>query len=230
MKNENARFVNVPISLMPELYKNCHGFCDKALDVGVYLYSKTLNEGDEIRKFKDAADYLGVIYNTPINEIIRKAREILSNTEGFPVVGIEMGMLFDYYKNPKKEFEVVCFGAFLGVKSIIGKKPYAKTNKEMIFARMFGFKSPKELPETLTPFQKKYHTRWQMDKILNELRLNWNLKKLWNNNRGIYVSFDLSLEQLAKIAVSDKAKLKLKQLAEEERNAIEKAKEMYNLN
>jgi len=157
---------------------------------------------------------------------IREAEEILFKTKGSPVVGIEIGMLFDYYQNPKTEFEIVCLGAFLGVKSIIGKKPYAKSNKKMIFARMFGYKSPKELPNKryMNDLQKKYFNRYQIDKILNTLQLNWGLKMLWNHNRGVYLTFDVSLEELAKITETDKRKAKLRQLAEDKRKAIEKVK------
>jgi len=194
--------------------------------VGVYLYSQKLNGDNDVQKFEDAAGYLNIRFGRGSENNIREAEEILFKTKGSPVVGIEIGMLFDYYQNPKTEFEIVCLGAFLGVKSIIGKKPYAKSNKKMIFARMFGYKSPKELPNKryMNDLQKKYFNRYQIDKILNTLQLNWGLKMLWNHNRGVYLTFDVSLEELAKITETDKRKAKLRQLAEDKRKAIEKVK------
>jgi len=225
-KSEDVRFVNIPIALLPELYNNCREFCEKAMAVGVYLYSQKLNGDNDVQKFEDAAGYLNIRFGRGSENNIREAEEILFKTKGSPVVGIEIGMLFDYYQNPKTEFEIVCLGAFLGVKSIIGKKPYAKSNKKMIFARMFGYKSPKELPNKryMNDLQKKYFNRYQIDKILNTLQLNWGLKMLWNHNRGVYLTFDVSLEELAKITETDKRKAKLRQLAEDKRKAIEKVK------
>jgi len=219
----NNRYLNIPVFMLRDLYDDSKRFFDDAFDVGIYLYSKTL-EGNEEKRYKDSLSFLGITQSN-ISNGIRNAKKILSGLpEKYPIVGIDKDMLFNYYKYNKAEFEIICLGAFLAVKSIIGKKLYNKTNKAMIHARMFGYKSPKELPETLSHLQEKLKARRQMDKILVELQLNWHLNLLWNHNRGIYVSFDLSLEKLAVIVEKDKRKSRLKELKEEKRSAIEKAK------
>jgi hypothetical protein len=217
--DKNRRFLNISIALLRELYIDSRRFANNAFDVGIYIYSRTL-EGDEAKQFKDASSFLNVT-----NGNIQNAKRILSDLPAkYPVVGVDRDMLFNYYRYQKTEFEIICLAAFLAIKSIIGKKPYDKTNKIMIHARMFGYTSPKELPEELTPLQKKYKTRWHMDKILQELQFNWNLKILWNHNRGIYISFDLSLDKLAEIVDKQKRKTRLQELKEEKKRAIEKAK------
>lgn len=213
------RFLNFPISLLRDLYSDCRRFANNAFDVGIYIYSLTL-EGDEKKRFDDAGSFLNVT-----NGSLKNAKEILSNISATcPRTGIDREMLFNYYRFNKTEFEIVCLGAFLGIKSIIGKKPYDKTNKILIYARMFGYCTARELPEALTEIQLKYKQRYHMDRVLTELQLNWNLKILWNHNRGFYVSFDLSLEDLAVVVQKDKRKYQLKQLQAAKQAAFEKAK------
>lgn len=223
------RFLNIPIPLLRNLYIDSKEFFNDAFDVGIFLYSKTL-EGDEEKQYNDSLKFLGIT-QTDKYAGIQNAKNILSMMrDKYPVVGIDKDMLFNYYKQSKTEFEIICFGAFLAIKSIIGKKPYDKTNKAMIHARMFGYISPKEMPEDLTPLQMKYKARRQMDKILHELQLNWRLNVLWNHHRGFYVSLELPLEKLAEVVEKEKRSYKIQELKEAKRKAIERARLMYNLN
>ena len=216
------RYVNIPITLLRTLHIDSKSFFNDAFDVGIYLYSKTL-EGNELKRYKDALKYLGITQISPAAGI-RNAKDVLSNIpNNYPTTGIETDILFNYYKSAKSEFEIICLAAFLAIKSIIGKKHFDKTNKAMIHARMFGYNTPKEMPQDLSEAQKKYKIRYHMDKLLEELQLNWHLKVTWNHNRGFYVSFDLTLEQLAALMIKGNRQTKLKQLKEEKARAIEKA-------
>lgn len=223
------RFLNIPIPMLKGLYENSEKFFNDVFDVGIYLYSKTL-EGDENKRYNDALRFLGITQGY-VPGAIKNAKSILSNLpEKYPIAGIDKDMLFNYYRNAKTEFELICLGAFLGNKSIIGKKLYDKTNKAMIHARMFGYTSHKDLPKALTPLQKKYKARRQIDKVLIELQLNWNLKIYWNHNRGIYISFDLPLKKLAEIVDKQSRKAKIQELKDEKKRIRESFKKAYNLN
>ena len=57
-------------------------------------------------------------------------------------------------------------------------------------------KSKADIDPTLKPFTSRY----QLDKIKQELQLNWGLKYYSMKTRGFYVSFTMSLTELAKIA------------------------------
>jgi hypothetical protein len=218
MASDN-KFLNFPITLLRELYSDCRQFANNAFDVGIYLYSLTL-EGDEKKRFEDAGHFLSVK-----NGNLWNAKEALKDIPAtYPRTGIDKEILFNYYRFTKTEFEIVCLGAFLGIKSIIGKKPYDKTNKILIHARMFGYCTTKELPKKLTELQLKYKQRYHMDRVLTELQLNWNLKVLWNHNRGFYVSFDLSLDDLAVVVEKDKRRYQLRKLQDAKKAAIERAK------
>ena len=65
--------------------------------------------------------------------------------EPFPM--INNNLLFDFRDTNKTESDIAQFAAYIAIRSILGKKPYCKTNKKMIVARMFGYASPKHLPD-----------------------------------------------------------------------------------
>lgn len=222
------RFLNIPIPMLKGLFENSTKFFNDVFDVGIYLYSITL-EGAEVERYEGALKFLGIT-KANISTAIKNAKSIISNLpDKYPVAGIDKDMLFNYYKNAKSEFELICLAAFLGIKSIIGKKPFDKTNKAMIHARMFGYIIPNDLPKNLTPLQKKYLLRWHMDKVITELQLNWNLKVFWNHNRGIYISFELPLEKLAAVVDKKGRKAKIQELKEQKKRIRENLKNNSNL-
>jgi len=224
MKN-NKKYFNIPITMLKELHTDSEKFFHEVFKVGTYLYSKTLT-GAEVKRYNDAKDYLGINQSYSASTGISVAKEVLDSIPSkYPIVGIDKMMLFDYQDNEKSEYDNICLSAFLGIKSIIGKKPYDKTNKDFINARMFGYASTKVLPAELTPLQLKYKKRYHMDKVLLSLQNDWHLKMISHNSRGMYVSYDLSLDELAIIIVKNKQDTKAQQLRDDKKNAIEKAQQ-----
>ena len=66
---------------------------------------------------------------------------------------------------------------FLGIKSIIGRKDKVKkTNNLFMFSRMAGFNSSIDDFSELPAYLIKYTKRYQRDKLIKELKLNWGLK------------------------------------------------------
>ena len=222
----DKKYLNFPVSMLKELHTDRNSFFSNVFDVGIYLYSKTLTGSDE-KRYRDALGFLGITQSKSKNGLSTAKRILFNMPDKYPTTGIEKGMLFDYYKNEKSDFDIICLAAFLGIRSIIGKKPYDKTNKYLIHARMFGYTTAKELPVKLTPLQEKYKLRYQMDKVLTELQINWHLKVLWNHNRGFYLSFDLSFDEMALLIEKDKQSIKIQQLNELKRKAIENAKTQF---
>lgn len=219
----DKKFLNIPVPMLKYLHTNSKKFFNDVFDVGIFLYSKTLS-GNEIKRFKDSAKFFHVILKG-IDGSLMNSKRILNNLpDRYPVTGIEINMLWDYYKNEKSDFDIACLGAFLAVKSILGTKPYCKTNKALIHARMFGYSTVKELPLKLSGTEKKYQVRWHMDKILYELQENWFLKVFSDHQRGMYVSFDLSLTDLALKSEASKQKTKIQLFKEAKKKAIEEAK------
>jgi hypothetical protein len=104
--------------------------------------------------------------------------------------------MWDYHDNTKSEYQIDCFRAFCATRSIIGEKSYCKTNKALIYARMFGFASPKVLPSKMPKVQAKYAVRYHMDKVLLSLQNDWYLKLTSDNSRGMYISYEMTLKDL----------------------------------
>jgi hypothetical protein len=203
MSNKDEKYFNFPIQMLKQLHTDLRAFCDNAFDVGVHNKAKTL-EGDQRKQTKDALKFLNVTAGDSERSMINGRSISGRYPENSPIVGIGTEMFFDFYKNAKTEFDVSCLAAFLAIRSILGKKPYCKTNKQLIHARMFGYVSTKDVPTKLSPQEAKYKLRWHMDKILIELQLNWHLKLYAGHQRGMCVSFDLELPELVKMVEKSK--------------------------
>lgn len=217
--------------MLADLYIDNKRFLMDVITVGSYLRSIHVDcDQDDYGSwaeelFEASADYFGFVNYIPPAECIKQANCILEKIpKNSPFVGFEANMLREFLENDKDDFEIECLGAFLATRSIIGTKPYCKTNKTLIHARMFGYRSAKELPEQLTPLQQKYKIRWHMDRLLLELQTNWHLKTISNHQRGMCISYELSYEQLALQVEKNKQKIKYQQLRENKRKAIETAK------
>jgi hypothetical protein len=221
--DKTEKYLNIPIPMLADLHLNSKKFFDNVFDVGIYTYSKNLT-GSEEKKYKASLEFLGITQGS-VKSAIDNAKSILRRMPAkYPTTGIEKGMLFDYYKNEKTEFEIMCLSAFLAIKSILGTKPYCKTNKALIHARMFGYSSVKDIPAKLTPLQLRYQIRWHMDKVLTSLQTDWFVKIISSHHRGMYLSIDLELNELVSKIAANKQSVKIQQLRENKKKAIESAK------
>lgn len=224
-KNNDYRYFTFPVSLLNGAFENVNTVCDNIFDYVIYKHSLKLELGTEKECMQSALKYYSIIPGS-LEKMIKNGK-LLNNSipERTPLTSISKDMIFDYYKNYKTEFDIACFLVFAAIKSILGKKDYCKTNKELIIARMFGYNSIKEVPENKPTLLIKYTKRYQIDKVLNELQFNWFLKLFSDHCRGFYLSFDLSLEQLAKINVDAKKTTKENNLKNDKKEALRKAKE-----
>lgn len=219
----NKKYLNIPVPMLKDLHINSKKFFKEAFVVGTYSYSKTL-KGSEEKCYRDAIEFFR-FKQEDVSFLIINAKQVLNRMPAkYPTVGIEKKILIDYYKNDKDDSDIMCLAAFLGIKSIIGKKLYCKTNKGLIHARMFGYSNVKELPKQLTPLQLKYQIRWHMDKVLLKLQMNWFLKLISDHHRGMYISFNMSLEQLTIAIESLKAQKSVQRFKEMKRKTIENTK------
>lgn len=201
-----------------------------------------LFEGD--KDFKDMAiEYyqihtslysLNLIDKYP-NNTLKQGKKIdstIPDREPFPM--ISTSLLFDFRDNNKTEFDIAQFAAYIAVRSILGKKSYCRTNKQMIVSRMFGYASNKQMQGTLKPAIKdlfnKYSNRYHIDKVLQQLELNWNVITYSSNMRGLLIGIKnkTSIDALALIAENRKLKNKISKLKDAKREAKEKALQHLN--
>lgn len=114
-----------------------------------------------------------------------------------------------------------CLFTFLAFKSIIGKKQYAKTNNQLLFTRMAGKEKVKDY-QLLKGFD---FTRYHLNKIKNELQINWGLKYYSRYTKGFYAGFDIELEALIYEAEKRKESMKMQMLKTDKKNALNTALE-----
>lgn len=176
----------------------------------------------DIEVYKKVVSY----YDTTVNNAIpciKKGRKLILEAlekEYKVFVGINRDVWFDYYQNKKSEFEIQCLMAHLALKSILGKKKYAKTDNEMMFARMLG-------KETKADYRKLKKglciTEYKRNKIIDELVANWGLKYYARYTRGFYFGYEeTTTDELAFIAEKRKAKNKATENKRKQNEAFKK--------
>lgn len=201
------KYFNIPIALFKS--KDLKDILSNGVRYAVYAHSQLmLFEGNE---FKSAANFLGVSFNN-LDSAEECGKQLFDLYQNSPKAGVNSSIFWDYYNNDKSEYQIDCFRAYCATRSIIGEKAYCKSNKALIHARMFGYSSSKELPKKLSKHQEKYTIRYHMDKVLLSLQHDWYLKLVSQHSRGLYISYDLSLEDLMVHEEKSKKKTKDNQL------------------
>lgn len=155
--------------------------------------------------------------------VLSNGLKIDSKGAGKPYAMVTTSVIFDYYKNEKSEFDLMQFAAHAALVSIIGEKPYCKTNKGMILSRMFGYASQKAVPDPIpahiAPLYKKYQNRYHMDKLLNKLKSSWYWLFYATYTRGLYMAryqsaydCETTLKRLILIVETNKENRRLNEL------------------
>lgn len=144
--------------------------------------------------------------------------------------------LLEFLDKNKTEKEKVRFAVYMGICSILGEKPHYLTNKDLIFARAFGYNSVAEVTADNPELWQKYNTRRRiitiLEKLTDEKRIVFYTAK---NMRGIHVGYfkKISFRQLVENVQSkkmDNSLAKKRQAKKEiERQVIEKLREEKGL-
>lgn len=152
-----------------------------------YEGSITVKPGFEVRSLENA---WGINAKVP-------------HKEPMPMVGIDT--LLGLNLGNDSDVHIAPFVAFIALKSVMGKKGYAYTNKKQIVSRMFGYKSyPAAVAAKADkePLFKKYMTRHHFDKLKHTLELKFNIPCHTPNNRRGYL-FGVPKMSLIKLAEID---------------------------
>jgi hypothetical protein len=148
--------------------------------------------------------------------------ELLYNSlpNNSPIVGLNLTIWWDFYKNHKTEFDKICLLGFLAIKSIIGTKVYHKITNHYWMARMDGKVNKVNDYLELSDEVRKYANEYQRTKIKNALRINWGLISYSRYCRGFYVSFKITLKQLMTEAEKRRISTKEKQYKEQQKQML----------
>ena len=209
-------YLNFPVQIMQGGFTDVKAVCSKAIDYGIYDFM--LRNGlSGVNGFGEALKELQLTCKNHAGglKVSKDIYQQLKDSLEKPVtVSIKKDLLFEYFKNEKSEFEIAVFLGYVGLKSIIGKKPYIKITNDYLLARMFGYSSVIELKKDFSAECCKYSTRYHLDKVKTKLESSFGLKLYGQKTRGFYVSFKLSLLDLVY-----HAELKRESRKEKERKA-----------
>ncbi|MFZ4771588.1 MAG: hypothetical protein ACOYLO_15500 [Ferruginibacter sp.] len=229
MGKTEFKYFTFPVSVLQSGSIHIKNTCFMMVHYSVYHHANTLKLGDLKQKEQSAANFLNVSLNNAPLITYRQGERVANLTPPqTPKVSLKTDLVWDFPKNDKTEFEIAVFLAFAAFKSILGGKAYSKTNNAMLLARMAGQTKP---GEPLPPEVEKYNNRYQLEKIKNELRLNWNLQIYGRHTQGFYFSFKMDIKQLVMAAEEKRYRYKLKQISEAQNEAYNHAiKQLYGKN
>ena len=208
------RFFNFPIMMMQgvlEGWKEKDEFLRDILYFHIENHAQKIEdlneyEETEVQRFKRSAEFWGVKMSGNIERSYERGAELLEEFEKSKVfVGISTDVFWNFYQNEKTQFEWECLAAFLALKSILGNKTFCKTNNALLFARMSGNESVKDL-HSLTL------SRFHRDKIILKLEIEWNLKYYSRYTKGFYFGIDTTLQDLIFFAEDRRESFKAKEL------------------
>lgn len=232
-----TKYFNFPITLLKELFEDKDKVLNDILYVALYSHSlkmdsEELYNNSELNKFKSAAKFYGVVLGGSDqdnkNKLKRGKALFDSIPTASPKVGLNISIFWDYYKNDKSEFDIACLSAFLALKSVLGTKPYCKTENAFLWARMSGnSKAMKDISE-LSEGVKKYANEYQTVKIKNALRDGWGLVTYSRYTRGFFVSFTLDLPALIMEAETRRKSIKEKQYRQHEKEIVSQVLKQLN--
>ena len=195
----------------------------------IYEYCREHQElKDEIEEFhrlRQIKDVLGITFD--ISTIASTYKTYYTDYLGFknqPLVSIKKEMMFDFYENPKTEYEKALFAMYAGIRSIIGNKNFAETTGNMIKCRMFGAKNQAELEFILNDKKvksayKQYTTDYHYKKMLKDLVLQGFLMSEIGYNKRTYVSCKLDLKGLEDAIVEHKKSKSLNYKKKKKKNS-----------
>lgn len=219
------RFFNFPIVLLDGFLEDLERVLENIWDYSIYTRTLSYDFGSMKTKIEDAKNYFGV--NGGLDtRITGNGKELYEEYKSFAHTGISKKIYFDYLKNDKTKEQKLQLLGFLALKSIIGSRSYFKTNNLLVLSRMAGLpETAKKIEELPSGF---YHlnTRYQMDKLKENLKDSWGLIIYGRYIRGFYFSFNMKREDLIfeaeKNRKSNKEKARKKKEEEEYKRAIQR--------
>lgn len=232
-----TKYFNFPVNLLKELFVAKDKVLSDILYFALYSHSLKMDTEDlysnsELSKFKSAAKWYGVVLGGSDQDNKNKLKRGKALFDSLPAdspkVGLNISIFWDYYKNDKDEFDIACLAAFLSLKSILGTKPYCKTDNAYLWARMSGnAKAMKDVSE-LSDGVKKYANNYQTVKIKTALREGWGLVTYSRYTRGFFVSFTLDLPALIIEAETRRQSMKEKQYRQHEKEIVSQVLKQLN--
>ena len=165
---------------------------------------------DENKRFQKACDNLSCTIGSK-HECLEYGHNLNSNYKKDAIFSINSETYWDFHDNYKSEDECTLLLAYLALKSIIGTKSYAKTNKEMWLSRMNGktrveYRVKKDGSKELVLSEsiKKWNTHYGVRKLKELLWKYYHVSFYSKSVHGFYAS--ISLDDKGLVAMVQKVK------------------------
>lgn len=210
-------YYNVPCILFRDFLKSDTHTAKVLSDVLYYaVYVEYLRleekESDEVERFSTACYNMGCSDQSIIksfNYVIEKGSLLFSSGKGEAFCSIDSARYWRMVnENPTVE-EKALFLAWMALKSIIGNKPYIKTNNALWLSRMDGSSTIKRRPykrKTIYSEEiEKYNSLYRCRRLRALLFDYYHVSFFSDGVRGFYFSLTLNMEELIK-AVKQKPK------------------------
>ncbi len=198
-------YFTFPVTFLKRAFININQVCSDAIIYCLFVQAHKQND-TPFKNMQSACRKLNLRSDVELMEWFDAGQKLFNEVPlNTPKVSLKDDLIFEFMDKPKTEYEIVVFLAFAAFKSILGRNDYAKTNNDLLLARMAGCEKPiTNLPYPLS----NYNNRYQLDKIKGELRNNWKLKIYGKNMHGFYISFKMNLQNLIKVAETKRKKYK----------------------
>lgn len=219
LSSEEHRYFNFPIQLLENFMVDSTDCLKNIRDYSIYKWILDVDTRGNIEQMSErAVEYFGFDLEDFNEENGEKLYYNLSQKS--PHTGINVLVFKNFYGKKKSDFEKIVLLAFLGLKSIIGNKSYAKITNDFLLGRMDGKTHKIVQLDNLSIAVRKYATPYYLKKIKEELQTEWNIKYYGRHTRGFFVSFSLSKKELIFEVEKNRKKNKLKQIKKEEEKAL----------
>ena len=227
----DTKYFNFPIQILNGIFEDKEKVLTDILYCALYAHSLKLKEetynNSEYNKFCAAWKWFNV--SGVDKQKFKRGKELYNSIPAkYPKVGLNISIFWDYFKNDKSDFDVACLVAFLAIKSILGTKPYCKTNNAFLWARMSGNSKAMIEYSELSGRVRHYANEYQTVKIKKALRESWGLVTYSHYTRGFFVSFTLDLKALITEAEIRRKSTKENQYRQFEKDTIKQVLQSLN--
>lgn len=167
------------------------------------------NSEDEMKEFFGISKYNK-------DRVLQYGKQLYDSINNEAFTGLSVSLFWQFYNEYKTDMDKITLLAYLAIKSIVGKRPFAKvTNQNLIYRRMAGYTHIQgALPEEILA----YCTRRKFENIKTDLKEYYNVSFYAYYTRGRYISTQLDFETLCKVAEKQRLTNRMRQqkLAEKE--------------
>ncbi|MDF4204024.1 hypothetical protein PXD56_13710 [Maribacter sp. SA7] len=222
--NYKEKYFNFPIQLVEGFMEDSKLVLNNISDYGIYLMSLNYEFGEEEEERMASAFKFFNLEKKNVWKTHERGKNLYDSLEmKSPMVGIKMEIFWDYYKNPKTDFQKATLLAHLAIRSILKDKSYCKITNLYLWSRMDGKTHAVDDKWELSPSIRKFTNHYQTRKLKNELKDNWFLIEYSRRTRGWFVSYKMSLTDLIFYVEKRKKKNRDEKRKQDEKEAYDQA-------